>query len=100
MSSKAGYLAKVHIGGTPTTLTSEAGSTYSTSPFTYRVAAAAKRVLDPATAVVLRDDSGVVAANHIVSIDRLFGVAVLTSAPNGTLRFGGKYIPTAVLVGA
>jgi hypothetical protein len=100
MASKAGYLTEVKIGGTATLLTSEAMSTYSSVANTFRVTNAAKRVLDPATAVVFNDDSGLISAAAISKLDRLFSVVTFTSAPHGDVRVSGKYIPVSRIGGA
>jgi hypothetical protein len=59
---------------------------------TYRVTNAAKRVLDPATTVTVKDAGTPIAAAN-VTIDYLFGTFTLASGPGGAVTVDAAYIP-------
>jgi hypothetical protein len=96
-SKVQGYKAVLKKSGTATTLTTEA--TTNVSGKIYQITDAAKRVLDPDTAVVVADADGALDPGEIESIDYLFGKVTLDAAftPNGSVTISGKYLPMAVI---
>lgn len=88
---KAAYTAEVRLAGTPVALTDAAASL--TSGTSYQIDSPSQRKLDINQAVIATDDGTPVA---ITSIDYMTGTVVLASAPSGTVRVSGAYIPTAV----
>lgn len=95
MSSSAAWNASVKISGTPVVMTGEA--TTLVSGTTYRITNTAKRIIDPATAVVVKDGGTPVTPT---AIDYLFGTVTLGSAPGGAVTVDGAYVPTAALAEA
>lgn len=93
MAASAGYNASIKVGGTATTITDEATTELSAGPpQVFQITNAAKRVLDPATAVVIKDNTTAdVTADF--TIDFLTGT--VTSATGGytSVTISGKYIP-------
>ena len=65
MAPRAGYATVLEVGGTSTAFTGEA--TTNTTGNTYQITNSAKRVLDPAAAVTVKDGGAPVAP---ASIDR------------------------------
>lgn len=92
----AGYTAIISQSGTPTTLTSEA--TTMINAHNYQITTAARRVLDPATAVVVKD--GITNVNaQVKSIDYLSGTItfLLSYTVVGAITVSGKYLPMTQL---
>jgi hypothetical protein len=89
----AGYNTTVYIGGTPTTMTDEATTQVAAGPpQTFRINASTKRVIDPETPVVIRDqDTDDVTSDF--TVDYLAGT--VTSATGGyvSVTVSGKFIP-------
>lgn len=90
-----GWVAKLSRGGTATTMTTEACTLVSGT--TYQISNVAKRVLDPATAIVVNNGGSPVSSADIVSIDALFGTVTLASGTWGTITISGKYIPRSAV---
>ena len=91
--SSAGYNAKLYRSGTSTSMTAEA--TTLVTGKTYRITNAAKRMLDPGSAVTV-DDGGVpIASVNIESIDYLHGIIVLDAGytPGGAITVDANYLP-------
>lgn len=91
--SSAGYNAKLYRSGTSTSMTAEA--TTLVTGKTYRITNAAKRMLDPGSAVTV-DDGGVpIASANIESIDYLHGIIVLDAGytPGGAITVDANYLP-------
>ena len=88
MAPRAGYATVLEVGGTSTAFTGEA--TTNTTGNTYQITNSAKRVLDPAAAVTVKDGGAPVAP---ASIDWLFGKVTLSSPPGGAVTIDGSYIP-------
>lgn len=98
MPAVSGARAKTYLGGTPTTFSAEA--TTNTSGKTYQITNAAKRVLDPATAVVVKDNGVAVPAADIASLNYLNGSVTFTSGytPTTPITFdSGKYVPLELI---
>lgn len=96
MAQSAGFDTTLYVGGTPTSMTSEA-CTKITANTVYRITAAAKRVLDPETSVVVESDPlangtwGVIAA----TVDYFTGtVTVADQGASALVRVASaKYMP-------
>jgi hypothetical protein len=82
----------VKVSGTSTVMTGEATSLVSGN--TYRITNAAKRVIDPAVAVVVKDGGTPVTPT---SIDYLFGAVTLPAPPGGAVTVDAAYLPIATL---
>lgn len=112
MASVASYLSRIKKGGTATSMTSEAMSTYSTAANTYRITSATKRILDRDTTATFTYGGSTasggtpISSSNIVSVDYMFGTVVLSTALTSTTAFAapvkasGKYIPTVTVAGA
>jgi len=93
MAATAGYNAALKVGGTPTTITDEATTQLSAGPpQVFQITASTKRVLDPATAVVIKDNTTADVTSDF-TID--FNTGTVTSATGGyaSVTISGKYIP-------
>jgi hypothetical protein len=97
MAQSAAYNTTLKVGDTPTTL-ANAACTRITANTVYRITDATKRVLDPATAVVVESDPlangtwGAIAA----TVDYFTGtVTVADQGGTALVRVSGKYIPLA-----
>jgi hypothetical protein len=89
----AGYSAKLYRSGTSTSMTAEA--TTLVTGKTYRITNAAKRMLDPAVAVVVDDGGSPVSASDILSIDYLHGLVTFDPSytVSGAITFDANYLP-------
>lgn len=89
----AGYSAKLYRSGTSTSMTAEA--TTLVTGKTYRITNAAKRMLDPAIAVVVDDGGSPVSASDILSIDYLHGLVTFDPSytVSGAITFDANYLP-------
>lgn len=89
----AGYSAKLYRSGTSTAMTAEA--TTLVTGKTYRITNAAKRMLDPAVAVVVDDGGSPVSASDILSIDYLHGLVTFDPSytVSGAVTFDANYLP-------
>jgi hypothetical protein len=85
----AGRECTIYVGGTPTTMTGEA--CVSVAGEVYHVEAEAKRVLDPASAIVVYD--GVTDESATAVIDYAAGRITLAEAAAGDVTVDAKYIP-------
>lgn len=97
MSQSAGFNTTLKAGGDPTTLTN-AATTKITSNTVYRITNAARRVLDPDTAVVVEVDAtggGSWAAAGSHTVDYFTGTITFGSdqGSSALVRVSGKYIP-------
>lgn len=89
MAASAGYLATVSVTGTATTMTNEA---MGGAGVTYQITAADRQVVDPATAITIKD-GGVAVASSTYSFDYLTGTVTLSGAPGGAVTIDGKFLP-------
>jgi hypothetical protein len=93
MAPSAGYNASIKVGGTATTITDEATTELDEGPpQVFQITNTAKRVLDPATAVVIKDETTADVTSDF-TID--FNTGTVTSATGGyvSVTISGKYIP-------
>lgn len=97
----AGHFATLKTDIAPVTMAAEACVQVGTSQ-TYRISSAAHEILDPRTAVVVKDSGTAVAAASIAMIDFLFGKVTFVAGytPTGAITIDGKYIPTVTVLTA
>lgn len=95
----AGYNATIKKGGTPTVLTDE--PMVLVSGKTYQITNTAKRLVDLASSVTVKDGATNVTA-QVQSIDYLNGLVTFlnTFTPAGSITLSGNYIPLATLAKA
>lgn len=95
MTATVAFNAQVKVSGAAVVMTGEA--TTFVSGKTYQVTNTAKRIVDPATAVVVKDNGVTVAAANILSFDFLFGQVTFIPAytPTTPITIDGAYLPTA-----
>lgn len=92
MAAVAGLTARLLQGITPAVMTAQA--TTSLGGNVYQITDATRRILDPATVVVV-DDGGVpIAASGIDDIDFMTGTVTLAAAPSGVVTIDAAYVPT------
>lgn len=94
--ANAGYEAVLYVSGTSTAMVDEACGNVSGK--IYQITDTAKRLLDPAVAIVVEDNGSVVAAGDIESIDLLFGKVTLAAAyaVTGSITISANYLPLAI----
>lgn len=92
----AGYLATIKQAGTSTAMTGEA--TTLVSGKTYRITAPAKRVIDTAITVVVKDGA-TDKTSEVLSIDYLMGTVTFKSTYTvvGAVTITGNYLPMVTL---
>ena len=106
MAYVAGYSTVLKTGGTATSFSNEA-CTKVTANTVYQITDATKRVLDPATAVVVEVDAdgagvGGYVAGTGYTIDYLTGTVTFAAdqGASALVRVSGKYIPTLTIATA
>ena len=92
----AGYIAQLRVGGTPVAMTDEA--TTLVSGKTYQITNAAKRIINYATAVTVKDGA-TDRTSQLQSIDYLNGTVTFLASytVTGAVTVTGQYVPTAVI---
>lgn len=99
MAPSAGFNSTVKISGTPTAFTGEACSVVSAGSV-YQITDTTKRIVDPATAVVVKDN-GVTKAASLYVFDYLFGkVTFVGYTASGPVTVDGAFIPVLSVVDA
>ena len=94
MAATAGYLAAISITGTATTMTGEAMADISGGANTsFQITDTAKRVVDPATAIVINDLNTGGAWAGTFTINYLTGTVTLSGAAVGGITITGKFLP-------
>jgi hypothetical protein len=89
----AAWQAQLKISGAPVGTTAEAMALLGGSQ--YQVTNTAKRVIDPATAITIKD-GGVTVSSALYSFDYLFGIVTFSGySPTGSVTLDGSYIPVA-----
>jgi len=91
MAATAGHLATISVTGASTTMTAEA--TTNTAGFSYQITATARRIVDPAVAIVIKHDGGSVWGGTF-TFDYLNGIVTLSGAPTGNVTIDGAFLPT------
>tara|TARA_R100000664_G_C2703818_1_gene103169 strand:+ start:33 stop:674 length:642 start_codon:yes stop_codon:yes gene_type:complete len=89
MAATAGYLATISMTGTATTMTNEA---MSGGGVTFQITAATKRIVDPATAITIKDGASTINPSTY-TFNYLTGTVVLSGAPTGSVTITGKFLP-------
>lgn len=89
MAILAGRLCTLYVGGTPTTMTTEACTQIGATD-SYQIAEAAKRAIDPATAVEVFEDGS---PSTPPAIDYVNGIISYDDGGHGTITITAKYIP-------
>jgi hypothetical protein len=96
----AGRATAVKVSGASTAMTGEATTgNYRGNPKAFQVTNAAKQILDPDAAVVVKDGGTPIAASGY-TVNYLFGVVTLVSTPGGAVTIDASYIPTLTLAEA
>src|SRR4051812_9843924 len=90
----AAYATTVEITGTSTAIVAEACALVTGT--TYQITNTARRVLDPAVAVTVKDGGVAIPAAN-VDIDYLFGKFTLTAPPGGAVTVDASYLPALPL---
>jgi hypothetical protein len=94
MAATAGYLATISMTGTATTMTGEAMTDISGGATTsFQITATTKRIVDPATAIVITDLNTGAPWAGTFTIDYLTGTVTLSGAAVGGITITGKYLP-------
>lgn len=96
----AGYNSTLKMIGTTTVTTAEPFSLVSGK--TYQVVNTAKRIIDPAVAVVIKDNGVAVLAANILSIDYLFGKVTFVASytPTTPITADYSYLPVVAIAEA
>ena len=90
MAATAGHLATISITGASTTMTGEA--TTVTSGTSFQMDTAARRIVDPAVALVIKDGGS--AWGGTFTFDYLNGIVTLSGAPTGDVTIDGAFLPS------
>lgn len=85
----AGYLATISVTGASTTMTGEA--TTNTAGTSFQITATARRIVDPAVAIVIKDGGS--AWGGTFTFDYLNGIVTLSGAPTGSVTIDGAFLP-------
>jgi hypothetical protein len=89
-----GNAATVYVGGTPATITGQATTDVGGTHTVYQITDAAKRVLDPATAVVVLSNGSPIADTSLYVLDYLTGKATFALSRGAeTITITAKYVP-------
>lgn len=89
--STLGYATTIYLTGSSTGMTAEAMSGTGAGP--WQVTDAAKRALDPATALTFYDNGVAISSGDISAIDYLFGTVTFTGSKTGPITVTGAYLP-------
>ena len=94
----AGWQTTLKIGGTPTAMVAEATSVLaddSAGRHRRQITNATKRLLDPGSAVTVKDGGVAVASADVYAIDYLFGIVTFASGYviGGAITFDASYVP-------
>ncbi len=97
MSSTAGKIGLVKIGGTPTSFTDEASTTTVTNKV-YQITNSAKRIWSPTATITVKN--GGVAVDPVADpyvINRLTGKVTFTATTARVITFSGTYLPMTTI---
>jgi hypothetical protein len=93
MAATAGYSVSLMVGGTPTTFTSEATTELDAGPpQVFQLTSATKQSLDPATAIVIRDNT-LADVTDDFQVDYLAGTFTSPTGGYTSISVSGKFIP-------
>lgn len=94
----AGYTAALKVGGTPVAVTGEATAQIGTTK-SYRIVAAARRLMSYAATVTVKDGVTPVATSSILNIDYLNGIVTFVAGytPAGAVTIDYSYVPSTAL---
>lgn len=93
MAATAGYTVLLKVGGTPTTFTDEATTELDAGPpQVFQITDATKQVLDPATAIVILDDS-LADVTDDFTVDYHTGTFTSEAGGHTSITVSGKFIP-------
>jgi hypothetical protein len=93
----AAYLAKVYVTGTATTMTGQAMG--SSGGSLYTISDASKTLVDPSTAITVKD-GGVTVLPSTYSFDYLTGQVTLAAPAGGAVTIDGKFLPKRQILNA
>lgn len=100
----AAYNASIAITGTSTALTAAPGEPMTDvsggAKTVWQITNAAKRIVDPATAIVIYDDNTGAPWAGTFTIDYFFGTVTLNVAAATTIKIQGNYLPRSVITNA
>ena len=85
----AGYLATISVTGASTAMTNE--PTTNTSGTSFQMDTAARRIVDPSVALVIKDGGS--AWGGTFTFDYLNGIVTLSGAPTGSVTIDGAFLP-------
>jgi hypothetical protein len=93
----AGYASTVKVSGTPVSMTGEACTSIAYQ--TFQIIAAARRLVDPAQAVTVKDN-GTTIASTLWSFNYITGTVVFSSGyiATGPVTIDGYYLPVAAIL--
>lgn len=105
MAIAASYNASVFITGTSTGLTGAPGEPMTDlgiggAKVTWQITNTAKRIVDPATAIVIFDDTTGAPWAGTFAIDYLFGIVTLNVAAASSIKIQGNYLPRSEITAA
>ncbi len=105
MAIAASYNASVFVTGTSTGLTGAPGEAMTDlgiggAKVTWQITNTAKRIVDPATAIVIWDDTTGAAWAGTFTIDYLFGIVTLNVAAASSIKIQGNYLPRSEITSA
>lgn len=97
----ASHLATVSVTGTATAMTGEAMTDVSGGAKTsFQITATSKRIVDPATAIVINDTHTGGAWAGTFTIDYLTGTVTLSGAATASITITGKFLPSRQILNA
>lgn len=91
MPAFAGFTTTVKVPGAAVAFTGEA--TTNLTGKTYQINTSAKRILDPAAAIVVKDGGTPIAESGIAAVDWFLGKVTLVSVPGGAVTVDASYRP-------
>jgi hypothetical protein len=105
MAIAASFNASVFVTGTSTSLTGAPGEPMTDlgiggARVTWQITNAAKRIVDPATAIVIYDDNAGAPWAGTFTIDYLHGTVTLNAAAATTIKIQGNYLPRSEITAA
>src|SRR5574343_251248 len=91
----AGHSTVLKVSGTAVAVTGEATTWLGSSR--WQVTSTGRRIIDPATAVVVKDGVSTVSST-LYTLDRLFGIVTFVGyTPSGSITFDYSYLPVQTI---